>query len=146
MLYAVQTKVLNQAIKRNRERFPESFMFQLTKAEAEHEQRSRSQFVTLKRGHNIKYLPHVFTEHGVLMAANVLNSSQAVAMSIRIIEAFVKMRRWLGTNAVLMRKLVELETKVTGHDRAIKSIVEAIRELMNPPEPVHKQIGFNVKN
>ena len=102
--------------------------------------------MTLKRGSNIKYLPYAFTEHGVLMAANVLNSKQAVAMSIRIIETFVKIRRWLGTNATLMRKLVELESKITGHDRAIKSIVEAIRELMNPPEPPRKQIGFHVKD
>ena len=78
MLYAVETRVLNQAIKRNKERFPESFMFQLTKAETEHQRRSRSQFVTLKRGYNVKYLPYAFTEHGVLMAANVLNPSSTV--------------------------------------------------------------------
>ena len=146
ILYAVETRVLNQAVKRNNERFPEGFMFQLTKAEAAHHRRSRSQFVTLKRGYNIKYLPYAFTEHGVLMAANVINSKRAVAMSIRIIEAFVKMRRWLGSSAALMRKLAELESRITGHDQAIKSIVDAIRELMNPPEPPRKQIGFHVKN
>lgn len=91
-LYGVETKVLNQAVGRNKERFPESFMFKLTKAEAEQWWCSRSQNVTLKRGYNIKYLPNAFTEHGVLMTANILNSKNAVDVSIKIIETFVNMR------------------------------------------------------
>src|SRR5260221_14597554 len=92
VLYGATTKVLNQAVKRNADRFPDDFMFQLSIEEAAAVRRSRSQFVTLKRGENIKYLPYAFTEHGAMMAANVLKSARAAQMSVFVVRAFVKMR------------------------------------------------------
>ena len=94
-LYGVQTKALNQAVKRNIDRFPTDFLFQLTWEESEQIFCSRSQFVTLKRGKNIKYLPYAFTEHGAIMAANVLNSPKAIEMSVFVVRAFIKMRETL---------------------------------------------------
>jgi hypothetical protein len=115
-IYGVPAKALNQSVKRNAERFPADFMFQLTLEEAKAVQRSRSQTVTLKRGQNIKYLPHAFTEHGALQAANLLNSPRAVAMSIYVIRAFVKNggNGWhnmliLGDNLQVMKSLLELK-------------------------------------
>ena len=127
-IYGVATKVLNQAVKRNREKFPADFMLQLTKAEA-NELRSRSQIVTLNRGQNIKYLPYAFTEHGAIMAANVLNSPQAVQMSVFVVRAFVALRRDLGRYAVLRRTLAELERaqKLQGED--LQMIFAALRQL-----------------
>ncbi|HEV8726083.1 MAG TPA: ORF6N domain-containing protein [Candidatus Binatia bacterium] len=91
-IYGVETRVLNQAVKRNRERFPEDFTFRLTREEASAMAASRSQSVILKRGENIKYLPYVFTEHGAIMAANVLNSPHAVRMSVYVVRAFIRLR------------------------------------------------------
>ena len=91
-LYGVPTKVFNQAVKRNADRFPEDFLLFLTPEEAEEVQRSRSQIVTLNRGQNIKYLPHAFTEYGAIMAATILNSPEAVAMSVFVVRAFMQMR------------------------------------------------------
>jgi phage regulator Rha-like protein len=151
-IYGVPTKVLNQAVKRNLERFPQDFMFQLTQDEANAWQRSRSQFVTLKRGHNIKYLPCAFTEHGAIMAATVLNSPQAVQMSVFVVRAFVKMREVLAQNTALAAKLTELEQKLTKrldtHERAIVLVLRELRDLMNPlprPVPARKPIGFGVR-
>jgi ORF6N domain len=129
-LYGVETRVLNQAVRRNAERFPEDFRFQLTAAEAA---ASRSQSVTLKpgRGQNIKFLPYAFTEHGAIMAATVLNSPRAVEMSIYIVRAFVQLRELLSSTK-------ELAT----HDEAIAAMLSAIRELMNPPAPKRRGIGF----
>ena len=144
-LYGVETRVLNQAVRRNAERFPEDFRFQLTPAEAAN---SRSQSVTLKRarGQNIKYLPHAFTEHGAIMAATVLNSPRAVEMSIYVVRAFVQLRELLSSNKELAKRLDQLEAriekKIATHDEAIAAMLSAIRELMNPPTPNRRGIGF----
>ena len=140
-IYGVTTKRLNEQVKRNAERFPEDFMFQLTFDEAE---LSRSQFATLKtgRGENIKYRPYAFTEHGAIQAANILNSPRAVAMGVYVVRAFVRLRELLASNTSLARKLDELERKYQHHDDAIKAILSAIRELMDAPEPKRRPIGF----
>ena len=140
-IYGVETRTLNQAIKRNIERFPEDFMFQLTSEEAE---RSRSHSVILNpgRGRNIKYLPHAFTEHGAIQAANVLNSPRAVEMGLYVVRAFVKLREELTSNKELAQKLDQLEHKLQTHDQAIVGILKTIRELMNPPASKSRPIGF----
>lgn len=140
-IYGVTTKRLNEQVKRNADRFPEDFVFQLTLEEAE---LSRSQFATLNsgRGQNIKYRPYAFTEHGAIQAANVLNSPRAIAMGVYVVRAFVRLRGLLASNAALARKLDELERKYQHHDDAIKAILSAIRELMNPPPPKRRPIGF----
>ena len=140
-LYGVPTKVLNQAVKLNRSRFPEDFMFQLTRDEAAAIRRSRSQFVTLNRGKNIKYLPFAFTEQGIAMLSSVLRSERAVQVNVAIMRAFVEMRRMLALK--LTRKLAELERRVEGHDDAVKSLFAAIRELMELPKKRRREIGFH---
>src|SRR5439155_14120880 len=134
-IYAVATRVLNQAVKRNSAKFPEDFLFALTASEAEHVRASRSQFVILKpgRGHNIKYLPYAFTEHGALMAANVLSSPRAVAMSVYVIRAFIKMREELAANAAILKRLAEIDKKLLLHDAALCEIVQKLRPLLEPP-------------
>ncbi len=144
-IYGVQTRALNQAVKRNLEKFPEDFVFQLTLEEAEPIQRSRSQIVILKRGLNIKYLPYAFTEHGAIMAANVLNSPRAVQMSVFVVRAFIRMRTALASTRELGRKLAELEGRIGGHDESIRTLFEAIRQLMAPPEKARRSIGFRVE-
>jgi hypothetical protein len=141
-LYGVETRVLNQAVKRNAERFPEDFMFQLSPAEAEAWLRSRSQFVILKRGENLKYRPYAFTEQGVAMLSSVLHSDRAVRVNIEIMRAFVQLRQMLSSNAALARKLEALEKK---YDAQFKVVFDAIRQLMSPPEPKRREIGFHVK-
>jgi phage regulator Rha-like protein len=147
-IYGVSTKRLNEAVKRNSDRFPLDFMFRLTTDEAELYRRSRSQIATLKRGQNIKYLPYAFNEHGAIMAANILNSRRAVQMSVFVVRAFVKMREVLAQNKELAAKLTELERKLTDrlkdHEKAIVHILDEIKKLMElPPEPEQKrQIGF----
>lgn len=143
-LFGVQTKVFNQAVTRNLARFPADFMFQLT----DHEHESlRSQFVTLKngRGRHRKYLPYVFTEHGAIMAATILNSPQAVEMSVFIVRAFVQLREMLSTHKELAAKLQELERKVSGHDQAVVGLMNGIRELMKHPIGESRPIGFTAK-
>jgi len=108
-IYGVTTKRLNEQVKRNAERFPEDFAFKLTKDETAN---LSSQIATLKRGQNIKYLPHAFTEHGAIMAANVLNSKQAVQMSVFVVRAFIKLREVLATHKELGVKFAELERRV----------------------------------
>src|SRR2546429_2848060 len=137
-MYGVPTKVFNQAVKRHQERFPADFMFQLTKAEAA-PIRSRSQFVTLKRGSNIKYLPYAFTEHGILMLSSVLNSQRAIQVNIEIMRAFVNLRRMLANNVELAGKLKEIESR---YDRQFKVVFAAIRQLMAPSTSNRKKIGF----
>lgn len=141
-IYGVPTKALNQAVKRNRERFPADFMFQLTQGETDESRHSRSQFVTLKRGQNIKYLPYVFTEHGAIMLANVLNSSKAVRASIAVVRAFVRIRETLALHKKLAVKLSELERKIVNHDESIRTLFDAIRQLVMPPEKPRRRIGF----
>jgi hypothetical protein len=104
-LYGVETRVLNQAVSRNGDRFPDDFMFHLTLEEGKAVLLSRSQFVTLKRGQNIKYRPHVFTEHGAVMLANVLKSPVAVRASIQVVRAFVHLRQMIASNEDLARKI-----------------------------------------
>ena len=142
-LYGVATKVLNQAVKRNRKRFPEDFMFRLTAGETS--ELNRSQFVTLKRGENFKYRPYAFTEQGVAMLSSVLRSERAVKVNIAIMRAFVKLRETLETNRELARKFAELEQRVGQHDDEIAAIIDAIRQLMAPTEKPRREIGFHVR-
>jgi len=142
ILYEVGPKVLNQAVKRNAERFPSDFMFQLNAKEAD---ASRSQFVTLKRGQNIKYRPYAFTEQGVAMLSSVLRSERAVKVNIAIMRAFVKLRETLETNRELAKKFSELEQRVGKHDGEIAAIIEAIRQLMAPAKKPAREIGFHVR-
>jgi hypothetical protein len=144
-IYGVQTRVLNQAVKRNSEKFPKDFVFRLQRSEAESLSRSRSQSVMLKRGQNIKHLPYVFTEHGAIMAANVLNSPHAVQMSVFVVRAFVRLRHLITTHKELAAKLAELERTVADHDGHIKTLFEAIRQLMAPPIVSGRRIGFRGK-
>jgi phage regulator Rha-like protein len=149
LLYGVETKVLIQAVKRNIKRFPADFMFQLnaeeTKMVQEHILRSRSQFVTLKRGFNIKYRPFAFTEQGVAMLSSVLNSERAMEVNISIMRTFVRLREYLLTHKELAEKLKELEEKVVRHDEKIVVVFEAIQQLMEEPEKPKREIGFRVK-
>lgn len=140
-IYAATTGRLNEAVKRNAERFPADFMFRLTREEAE---RSRSQIAILKsgRGYNVKYLPHAFTEHGAIQAANILSSPRAVIMGIHVVRAFVQLRDLLASNKELAQKFAELERKLATHDQAITGILKTIHELMNPPAPKRRGIGF----
>jgi len=151
-LYGVQPKVLNQAVKRNADRFPDDFVFQLTREEAENAVRSRSQFVTSKRGSNIKYLPYVFTEHGAIMAANVLNSPHAVQMSVFVVRAFIRMRGMLSDTRELARQLAalekELRERLDVHEVAIVSILQRVMDMIYapvPPDPLRRQIGFKAR-
>jgi ORF6N domain len=144
-IYGVETRVLNQAVKRNRERFPEDFTFRLTRNEATEIAASRSQSVILKRGKNIKYLPYVFTEHGAIMAANVLNSPHAVRMSVYAVRAFIRLRHGVERQKDIISKLAELERAVTAHDTNIKTLFAAVRQLMAPPDPQKRKIGFLVE-
>jgi hypothetical protein len=143
-IYGVTTGRFNEAIKRNANRFPEDFMFQLTRAGAE---ASRSQIAILNsRGGNIKYLPFAFTEHGAIQAANVLNSPKAVEMGIYVVRAFVQLRDVLASNQALAQQLKALEARMTrkfaAHDHAINDIIKTIRHLMTPPELKKRSIGF----
>ena len=144
-LYGVQTRALVQAVKRNIERFPEDFLFQLTDQEAT---ALRSQIVILKqgRGQHPKYPPYAFTEHGALMAATILNSPRAVAMSVYIIRAFVKMREDLAANAAILKRLAAIDQTLLLHDSALRDIYQKLRPLLEPPPPPPKpQIGFHVR-
>jgi len=144
--YGVTTKRLNEQVKRNANRFPEDFMFQLSKEEWEAFQPLRSQNATLKRGQHRKYLPYAFTEHGALMAANILNSSQAIEMSVFIVRAFVKMREQLLATAPLAKRLAEVEKLLLVHDSALRDLYQNIEPLLMPPEePEKKRIGFDVR-
>lgn len=145
-LYGVTTARLNQQVKRNRERFPDDFMFRLTARELKN---LMSQFATSSsRWGGRRKLPLVFTEHGAVMAASVLNSPTAVAASIEVVRAFVRLRRILASHAGLARKLDELEKKVGSHDEKFQMVFEAIRQLMAPPAPAAKRrrIGFGATN
>jgi transposase-like protein len=138
-LYGVTTKQLNQQLKRNRERFPKDFAFQLTLDEAKNISALRSQIVTLKRGHHIKHAPHVFTEHGAIMLASVLNSKIAVQAGIYVVRAFVQMRAALMEYADLSRRIDELAAT---YDTHFQQVFIAIRELMSIPNKSRRTIGF----
>jgi ORF6N domain len=159
-LYGVETKVLNQAVKRNLERFPADFMFQVSKEEAAQILRSqivtlnaetaseplktksslRSQIVTLKRGEHRKFRPYVFTEQGVAMLSGVLNSPRAIQTNLAIMRAFVQLRQLLATNADLSRKLATLEGK---YDQQFRVVFDAIRALMTEKKKPRREIGFH---
>jgi len=143
LMFDVPTKVLNQAVKRNIERFPEDFTFQLTKDEKEEVVTNCDRLKQLKYSTS---LPHAFTEHGAIMAANVLNSQKAIAASVYIVRAFVQLRELLSTHKELAHKLAELENRLDKHDKAIVSLLTAIKELMQPlPVKPKGRIGFNTK-
>lgn len=143
-LYEVPTKQFNQAVMRNLAKFPADFMFELTAQEWES---LRSQFVTLKtgRGQHRKYMPYVFTEHGAIMAATLLNSPRAVEVSVYVVRAFVQLREFLASNKDLARQLksleLRIEKKLGRHDQAIASIIETLRQLTSPPAS-KRRIGF----
>ena len=142
-LYGVPVKALNQAVKRNLERFPEDFMFQLSAAEVEPLTPSRSQTVTLKRGMNVKYRPYAFTEQGVAMLSSVLRSERAVAVNIAIMRTFVQLRRLMDSNRGLAKKIETLEQK---YDEQFAVVFDAIKQLVAADADHKKQpkrrIGF----
>jgi len=151
-LYQVETRQLNQSVKRNKERFPIDFMFQLNELEAQNlrcqigtlssDRRSRSQFVTLNRGQNIKYLPYVFTEEGVAMLSSVLNSKKAIQVNIQIIRTFKKLREILSENKKLAEKLEKMEKK---YDSKISLIFNVLKSLMTEKVRPKPEIGFRAK-
>ena len=137
-LYHVEPRALIQAIKRNLNRFPDDFMFQLS---AEEWENLKSQFVISSWG-GVRIPPYAFTEQGVAMLSSVLNSYRAVQVNIEIMRAFVRLRQMLSSNVELARKLETLEKK---YDAQFKVVFDAIRQLMSPPEPKRREIGFHVK-
>jgi hypothetical protein len=140
-IYAVPTKALNQAIRRNAERFPNDFAFRLTSEEF---LALRSQTVTSKPGRGgRRYHPTAFTEHGAIMAATVLNSPRAVEMSVFVVRAFVRLRDLARTHAQLARQLAILERRVTAHDEDLKHVLAALRRLLEPPSKPRRSIGFD---
>jgi len=156
-LYGVETRALNQAVKRNFDRFPAEFVFQLTNEEilsisqtvtsnpAGKSAALKSQIVISKssRGGR-RYNPYVFTEHGALQAANVLNSPQAVQMSLYVIRAFVKMREELTANVTILKRLAEIDKTLLEHDSALRDVYRKLLPLLQPPpEPPRRRIGFN---
>ena len=156
VLYGVTTAALNQAVRRNQARFPADFMFQLTAGEEEDLRchigvskkgaRLISQFVISKPGRGgRRHRPYAFTEQGVAMLSSVLKSERAVKVNIGIVRAFVKLREALETNRELAQKFTELERRVSKHDVKIDAIIDAIRQLMAPPEKPRREIGFHVR-
>jgi len=148
LIYGVPTKRLNEQVRRNAKRFPSDFLFQLTSAEADN---LKSQFATSSLHGGRRKLPYAFTENGAIMAANVLNSPEAVRMSVFVVRAFVKMRELLGGTKELARQLADLEKKLTarldGHEIAIVDVLRQIMEILDPPTPPEaprRQIGFHV--
>ena len=166
MIYGVETRALNQIVRRNPDRFPGDFMLQLTSSEfsgltsrgtvsADGRAGLRSQFVilksgasrsqnaTLKRGQHIKYPPYAFTEHGAIMAATVLNSPQAVAMSVYVVRAFISMWEQIAANAAVLRRLAEIDKTLLQHDASLRDIYRKLLPLLQPPpQPPSRRIGF----
>lgn len=139
-IYGTTTKALNQAVKRNRERFPDEFMFQLNRGEKEEVVTNCDHLRRLKYSPS---LPFAFTEYGAVMLASVLSSPVAVQASIAVVRAFIRLRELLTAHKELARKLEQLEERIEEHDEEITAIFEAIRELMAPPEKPGKRIGFH---
>ena len=138
-LCGVSTKALNQAVKRNQQRFPPDFMFRLTPSERNELVTNCDRFKLLKHS---SASPSAFTEQGVAMLSSVLNSDRAIEVNISIMRAFVRLRKLVASNASLARRLAEVEEKLGEHDEQILAIFEAIRQLMTPPERERKKIGF----
>ena len=141
-LYGVSTKALNQAVTRNRRRFPPDFMFRVTKAEKDELVTNCDRFRSLKHS---SAMPRAFTEQGVAMLSSVLNSDRAIEVNIAIMRAFVQLRKITSSQKQLARKLQEIEARLEDHDESIGAIFEAIQQLMTPPEEPRKRIGFEVK-
>ena len=142
-IYGVSTGRFNEAVKRNLKRFPEDFSFVLTREEFGF---LKSQFAILKpgRGQHRKYLPRVFTEHGALMAASMLKSKRAIAMSIYVIRAFVELRERLAANAAIMKRLAEIDHELLLHDSALRDIYDQLAPLLAPPSNAPpRRIGFS---
>ncbi|MBM3839135.1 MAG: ORF6N domain-containing protein [Verrucomicrobia bacterium] len=156
-LYGVETKALNKAVKRNRERFPPDFMFQLSSREV---QSMRFQFGTASLSpsgilrfqsgtaskRNTRYRPYAFTQEGIAMLSSVLRSQRAVRVNVEIMRAFVRLRGYLASHAELARQLAALEKKFASHDEAIQRIFNAIKQLITPPAQTRREIGFHVKS
>lgn len=142
-IYGVQTKVLNQAVKRNVERFPDDFMFRLSEEEKIEVVTNCDHLQKLKFS---PQLPFAFTEHGAIMAASILNSPEAVAMSVFIVRAFVQMRERLAVNADILKRLAEIDTALLEHDQALRVIWQNLQPLLDPPpDPRRRKIGFDYK-
>ncbi|MDN3656634.1 ORF6N domain-containing protein [Ferruginibacter paludis] len=142
-LYGVETKRLKEQVNRNLSRFPKHYMFELTKEEYDN---LRSQIATLKQGGHTKYLPYAFTEHGILMLANVLKSARAIEMSIKVIDVFVKLREMLLTHTDILLKLELLEKQVVKNSGEIQTIFSVLKQLLNPPREPRRRIGFKPDN
>lgn len=139
-LYAVPTKRLNEQVKRNAERFPEDFVFRLTAAEKEEVVANCDHLARLKFS---KTTPFAFTEHGAIMAANVLNSPEAVKMSVYVVRAFVQMRGQIAANAEILKRLAEIDKALLGHDRSLQFLWSKLQPLLAPPpDPPRRRIGF----
>ena len=143
-LYGVSTGALNRAVKRNATRFPADFMFELTADEAEI-LKCQSGISRSGHGGRRRSKPNAFTEQGVAMLSSVLRSERAVQVNVAIMRAFVSLRRMLAANDTLSRKLAELERRLENHDKGIKTLFDAIRQLMTPPEKPRREIGFHAK-
>jgi hypothetical protein len=142
-LYGVETRALNQALKRNQDRFPQDFVIELTREEI----LGISQTVISLRKLKFSKQVHAFTEHGALMAASILNSPRAVAMSVYVIRAFVKMREDVAANAAILRRLAEIDKTLLVHDAALCEVIQKLRPLLEPaPVPPKPEIGFHVKD
>jgi hypothetical protein len=141
MLYSVKVNALNQAVKRNKKRFPPDFVFRLT---AKENRNLKSQFVTASSHGGRRTLPYAFTEYGAIMAASILNSPRAVEMSIFVVRAFVRLRDALTSHKALAAKFAQLEQRLETHDKTIGEIIDAIRALMTPPERPARKIGFRL--
>jgi len=143
-LYGVTTARLNEQVRRNPDRFPPDFMFPLSRQEFA---ALISQNATSKGRGGRRKLPNVFTEHGAIMAANVLNSGRAIEVGVYVVRAFVRLREMMGTNKEVAARLDELDRKVAGHDETIRALVHAIRQLMESPPPTlrRRSIGFRVE-
>jgi hypothetical protein len=140
-LYGVSTMVLNQAVKRNQERFPKAFLFQLTRSEWLNDLKSQIVISNTRGGRRSP--PYAFTEHGALMAANVLNSPQAIHMSVALIAAFIRLREALAADQAMAKRLAEIENTVLTHDTALRDLYQKIRPLLlPPPDPPRRKIGF----
>ncbi len=140
-LYGVETRTLLQAVKRNSERFPPDFAFQLSSEEFKN---LRSQFVISSWGGR-RYPPYAFTEHGVAMLSSVLRSPRAILVNIAIMRAFVRLRETLALHKELAARLAQLERKIESHDEGIRILFEAIRQLMVPPDKERRPVGFHVR-
>jgi len=156
-IYGVSTRVLNQALRRNKRRFPGDFAFQLSGDEydatrsqiviASSDAKNRRSQIVIGSSRNIRYRPWAYTEHGALQAANILRSDRAIAMSVYVIRAFIEQREKLATNAAILRRLAEIDKSLLEHDTALRDIYQKLLPLLAPPpETTRKQIGFHIES